>query len=94
MSGSLGRDLLGERVVGHQAVDERRDGHAADRELCGLIEKGALGHLPMDITVEEFEQFGIEICWLSFVPWPVSPLITFFDVILTDVDARAMTITA
>jgi hypothetical protein len=68
-------DLLGERLVGHQAVDHRGDGQAADGEFGGLVEKLPLADLAVGVTIIEIEQFLIEIA--GFLPFhDFSPLMT------------------
>jgi hypothetical protein len=60
-------DLLGPGKVGLEALQHRGGGKAADRILCGAIEKFAPAHRPVYVSVKKLEDFRRKIArFLSF----------------------------
>jgi hypothetical protein len=49
----VGRHLLRPRVVGAQALEDGRDGQAADRESAGAVEESAAVDVAVLVFVEE-----------------------------------------
>jgi hypothetical protein len=49
----VGRHLLRPGVVGPQALEDGRDGQAADRELAGAVEEGAAVDVAVLVLVKE-----------------------------------------
>ena len=60
------RDLLRPGVIGLQFFQDHRAGHTGGSEFSGFRNERALGHLAMHVTIENFQDPGVEItCFLA-----------------------------